>query len=94
MQAEDMQKHANRIIEKAKWKKQRAEGIEDIAKTKTKQHTLPRVDTEKYQERDGLEGPIATRSGKVVYYDPIEGKYYDPDTDMYIEHNDMIALTR
>tara|TARA_B110001454_G_C12681157_1_gene418127 strand:+ start:30 stop:1145 length:1116 start_codon:yes stop_codon:yes gene_type:complete len=71
----------------------REEGIEDIAKTKTKQHTLPRVDTDKYQERDGLEGPIATRSGKVVYYDPIEGKYYDPDTDMYIDHEDMKALT-
>ena len=40
MQAEDMQKQANRIIEKAKWKKQRAEGIEDIAKAHTKKHTL------------------------------------------------------
>ncbi len=94
MAAEDMQTQASRIAEKAKWKKQRTEGIEDIAKTKTKQHTLPRIDTEKYQERDGLEGPIATRSGKVVYYDPKEGKYYDPDTDMYIEYDDMRALTR
>jgi hypothetical protein len=94
MAAEDMQTQASRIAEKAKWKKQKAEGIEDIAKTKTKQHTLPRVDTEKYQERDGLEGPIATRSGKVVYYDPKEGKYYDPDTDMYIEYDDMRALTK
>jgi len=68
--------------------------IIDIAKEKTKQHTLPRIDTEKYQERDGLEGPIATRSGKTVYYDPKEGKYYDPDTDMYIADEDMIALTR
>ena len=74
-------------------KRAKGEGIEDIAKTKTKQHTLPRVDTDKYQERDGLEGPIATRSGKVVYYDPIEGKYYDPDTDIYIDHEDMKALT-
>ena len=68
--------------------------IIDIAKEKTKRHTLPRIDTEKYQERDGLEGPIATRSGKTVYYDPKEGKYYDPDTDMYIADEDMIALTR
>ena len=30
---------------------------------------LPRMDRDKYQERDGLEGPIMTRSGKVVYYD-------------------------
>ena len=71
----------------------REEGIEDIAKSHTKRHTLPRIDTDKYQERDGLEGPIATRSGKVVYYDNKEGKYYDPDTDMYIDHEDMKALT-
>lgn len=71
----------------------REEGIEDIAKSHTKRHTLPRIDTDKYQERDGLEGPIATRSGKVVYYDNKEGKYYDPDKDMYIDHEDMRALT-
>ena len=36
------------------------------------------MDTEKYQARDGLEGPIPTKSGKVLYYDPKMGKYYDP----------------
>ena len=66
--------------------------IDDIAKTKTKQHTLPRIDTEKYQERDGLEGPIMTKSGKVVYYDPKEGSYYDPDTDIYLTHDEWKAL--
>ena len=45
---------------------------------------LPPMDKEKYQARDGLEGPFSTLSGKVVYYDPKEGKYYDPDTDMYM----------
>ena len=39
---------------------------------------------EKYQSRDGLEGPFQTKSVKVVYYDPKEGSYYDPDTDMYM----------
>jgi hypothetical protein len=43
---------------------------------------------EKYVERNGLEGPIMTRSGKVVYYDPKEGKYYDPDTDMYMSYDE------
>ena len=56
-------------------------------------HKLPDMDRERYQERDGLEGPIMTRSGKVVYYDNKEGKYYDPDTDMYIDDEDMRALT-
>ena len=36
-----------------------------------------------------LEGPHPiTKSGKVLYYDPKAGKYYDPDTDTYIEYDD------
>lgn len=50
------------------------------------------IDRERYQERPGLEGPFSTKSGKVVYYDKIEGKYYDPDTDMYIEYDDFKAM--
>ena len=53
---------------------------------------LPRMNREKYQERPGLEGPIMTRSGKVVYYDNKEGMYYDPDTDMYISYDDWKML--
>ena len=55
---------------------------------------LPNMDRDKYQERDGLEGPIMTRSGKVVYYDPQEGMYYDPDTDMYIDYDDYKMLDK
>jgi hypothetical protein len=53
---------------------------------------MPAIDTDRYQERDGLEGPIITKSGKVVYYDPKEGQYYDPDTDMYMSYDDWKAL--
>ena len=53
---------------------------------------LPDMDKEKYQERDGLEGPIMTKSGKVVYYDNKEGKYYDPDTDIYLTYDEWKAL--
>lgn len=37
--------------------------------------------------RGGLEGPFKTMSGHkgVYYYDPKEGKYYCPYTDMYLE---------
>ena len=55
---------------------------------------LPPMDKEKYQARDGLEGPFSTLSGKVVYYDPKEGKYYDPDTDMYISYEDFQQLDK
>jgi len=53
---------------------------------------LPSINREKYQERDGLEGPIMTRSGKVIYYDPKAGDYIDPDTDMYLSYSDFKAL--
>lgn len=50
---------------------------------------LPKMDRDKYQKRDGLEGPIMTRSGKVVYYDNDDGNYYDPDTDMYMSYDEF-----
>ena len=53
---------------------------------------LPSIDKDKYQSRDGLEGPFSTLSGKVVYYDPKEGKYYDPDTDMYMSYEEFQKL--
>ena len=58
-------------------------------KTEEGYKVLPPMDKEKYQARDGLEGPFSTLSGKVVYYDPKEGKYYDPDTDMYMSYDEF-----
>lgn len=53
---------------------------------------VPDIDRERYTERSGLEGPFHTKSGKVVYYDKQEGKYYDPDSDFYISHEDWEAM--
>jgi hypothetical protein len=50
------------------------------------------IDKERYQERPGLEGPFSTRSGKVVYYDPKEGKYWDPKTDFYVPHDEYFRI--
>ena len=47
------------------------------------------MDRDKYQKRDGLEGPIMTRACKVLYYDNKAGKYYDPDTDMYLSYDEF-----
>lgn len=57
-------------------------------------YELPPIDRERYNDRsgEGLEGPIQTKSGKVVYYDPREGKYYDIDTDMYLSYDEFRAL--
>jgi len=49
---------------------------------------MPPMD-DKYQPRSGLEGPFTTLSGKVVYYDPKEGSYYDPDTDIYMSYDEF-----
>jgi hypothetical protein len=48
----------------------------------------------KWEARKGLEGPFHYPSGQVLYYDPKEGKYWDPRTDFYIEHDDVPDLTR
>lgn len=53
---------------------------------------VPDIDRERYTERPGLEGPFHTKSGKVVYYDKQEGKYYDPNSDFYISHEDWQAM--
>ena len=67
--------------------------IIDIAKLKTQQHRLPRLNKAKYQSRAGLEGPFMTKAGQVVYYDRIHGDYYNPDTDMYISYDDWKKLS-
>jgi hypothetical protein len=53
--------------------------------------TMPPIDKERYTELQGLEGPFMTLSGKVVYYDPKEGKYYDRDSDIYLDYDEWKA---
>ena len=73
-------------------KKKDAGSIKNMMGLEEGWEELPSMDTDKYQERDGLEGPIMTKSGKVVYYDPKEGSYYDPDTDIYLSYDEWKAL--
>ena len=65
----------------------------DIAKLKTQQSRLPRLDKSKYQSRRGLEGPFMTKAGQVVYYDKKKGDYYNPDTDMYLSYDDWKKIS-
>jgi hypothetical protein len=51
-----------------------------------------------YGPRKGLEGPFSF-SGRVLYYDPHEGQYWDPRTDFYVGpaemnliHNQLIGV--
>lgn len=55
--------------------------------------TMPPLDPEQHPARPGLEGPFRTNSGRVLYYDPREGQYYDPSTDMYVSNEEYEAAT-
>ena len=44
-----------------------------------------------FQSRKGLEGPFYF-NGRILYYDPKEGKYYDPTTDFYIPKDEVFRL--
>ena len=43
---------------------------------------------DKYGPRKGLEGTF-NFSGRVLYYDNIEGAYYDPRSDFYVDQEEM-----
>ena len=54
------------------------------------------IDRERYPDREdqGLEGPYKSRkSGKIFYYDKKAGKYYDPDSDIYLDVSDVMEET-
>jgi hypothetical protein len=42
--------------------------------------------------RQGLEGPFHYPNGRVLYYDPLEGSYYDPRTDFYVPTEEVADL--
>lgn len=44
-----------------------------------------------FEPRKGLEGPFYF-NGRVVYYDPVEGKYWDPRTDFFLEQEEADAM--
>lgn len=46
-----------------------------------------------YGPRKGLEGPFSF-SGRVLYYDPKEGAYYDPRTDFYVSNEEMGQINK
>jgi hypothetical protein len=46
----------------------------------------------KWQKRKGLEGPFQYANGKVLYYDPKVGDYWDPTTDFYVPRDELALL--
>ena len=46
----------------------------------------------KWQPSKGLEGPFYYANGRVLYYDPREGDYWDPTTDFYVPRDEIWEL--
>ena len=46
----------------------------------------------RWQPRQGLEGPFYFATGRVLYYDTKEGSYWDPLTDFYVPNDEVAAL--
>lgn len=46
----------------------------------------------RWQPRQGLEGPFYYPSGRVLYYDPRAGEYWDPLTDFYVPNDEVADL--
>ena len=53
------------------------------------------IDPEEFPDKseEGLEGPFSF-GGRVLYYDPREGKYYDSRTDMYVTDEEIQELQK
>jgi hypothetical protein len=47
-----------------------------------------------YGPRKGLEGPFVYPNGQILYYDPREGQYWNPQTDFFKSNEDMDNLNR
>lgn len=46
----------------------------------------------RFQPIKGLEGPFYFANGRVLYYDPKEGEYYDSTTDFYVSREEVDQL--
>ena len=54
---------------------------------------IPPIDREKFQPRQGLEGPF-NFNGIALYYDPKEGQYLNPQTDIYLSYEEFQLISR
>ena len=41
-----------------------------------------------WEERKGLEGPFFYDGNRVLYYSPADGKYINPQTDMFLSYDE------
>jgi hypothetical protein len=68
-------------------------GVERNPRKKRSRKTT-NVDLSDYPRIRDMEGPFMFPNGRVVYYDPRAGQYYDRDTDMYLSQRESDKLHR
>ena len=64
-----------------------------VAQGKVGGRVVSPIDRKRFpnREREGMEGPYRVkRSGLIYYYDKKAGKYYDPQSDMYLDVKDVM----
>jgi hypothetical protein len=49
---------------------------------------------QEYGSRPGLEGPFHYPNGRVLYYDPRAGEYWDPRTDFFVPADELADLQK
>ena len=67
-----------------------------VAQGKVGGQVVSPIDRKRFpnREREGMEGPYRVkRSGLIYYYDKKAGKYYDPQSDMYLDVKDVMEGT-
>ena len=47
-----------------------------------------------YDQRDGLEGPFFYDGNRVLYYSPRDGKYINPQTDMFLSYDEYMEFAQ
>jgi len=47
----------------------------------------------KFEARDNLEGPFFYDGNRVLYYSNKEGKYINPQTDMFLTYDEYVEFT-
>jgi len=75
------------MLEARKYSKKRAFVDQVMARHGTAK--LPSIDMSEYPPIKGMEGPFRYRDGRVLYYDPKEGKYYDRKIDRYLSNKEI-----
>lgn len=45
-----------------------------------------------YGPRQGLEGPFRYPNGRILYYSPGDGQYWDPATDWFVPEHEVAEL--